>query len=332
MTVDTPGPGRPAGDFLREAEAFRPELLAHCYRMLGSFDDAEDLVQETYLRAWRAWDRFEGRSSVRTWLYRIATNLCLTALTHASRRVLPSGLGPPSGDHDAPPQDAGAGTLWLQPFPDVALAAAFGDPADAISARAGLRLALVAALQHLSARQRAVLILRDVLAFPAAEVAATLDMSVAAVKSALQRARARLDELAVRADDLAEPESSQARAVLDAYIAAFENADAGALTRLLRTDATLEVTPSRTWFAGKRTCAPFLARYVLTTPGEYCMYPTTANGQPAAVTYRRPRPGQPYAPFGVAVLRTRAAHLAGITAFTDPALVTRFGCPGRSRD
>ncbi len=134
------------------------------------------------------------------------------------------------------------------------------------------------------------------------------------------------------ADHLAEPDSAQARVVLDAYIAAFENADAAALTRLLRADATLEVTPSRTWFAGNRACAPFLARYVLISPGEYRMYPASANGQPAAVTYRRPGPGQPYAPLGVAVLRTDTTHLVSITAFTDPTLVARFGYPDQPPD
>src|SRR4051794_24436983 len=259
--------------FMADALGYRGELLAHCYRMTGSLFDAEDLVQETYLRAWRSRATFEGRASLRSWLYRIATNACLTALGHSSRRVLPSGLGAPSGDPDEAARPAPAGTQWLQPFPDSLLGGASNDPAELAVIRSTLRLALVASLQYLPARQRAVFILREVLAFPAADVAATLDMTVPAVKSALQRARARLDEVALSADDLAEPDSPEARAVLDRYVAAFENADAAALEELLRADATLEVSGSATWFAGKRTCAPYLARHVLLTAGEYRMTP-----------------------------------------------------------
>jgi RNA polymerase sigma-70 factor (ECF subfamily) len=314
------------GDFVRAAEVFRRELLAHCYRMLGSVDDAEDVVQETYLRAWRAYDGFEGRSSVRSWLYRIATNVCLTALRHKSRRVLPSGLGGPGGDPDTAPVQASADTEWLQPFPNSVLGAESNDPADIVAPRSSLRLALVASLQYLPARQRAVLILRDVLAFPAAEVAEILDMTVPAVKSALQRARARMGDVAPTTDEIVEPDSPQARAILDRYIAAFENADAKALRDLLRTDASLEMTPMSTWFSGKRTCAPFLARYILRTPGEYRMYPVIANGQPAAVVYRRDADAD-YEPFGIAVLTTDAGHITGIAVFTDPLLVRRFGFP-----
>ena len=155
--------------FVTDTEPFRRELLAHCYRMLGSVNDAEDLVQETYLRAWRSYDGFEGRSSVRTWLYRIATNACLNALVHHSRRVLPSGLGGPEPDPESQGVIAGPAVAWLQPIPDALVVAAGGDPADTVAAREGLRLALIASLQYLPGTQRAVLILRDVLAFPAAE-------------------------------------------------------------------------------------------------------------------------------------------------------------------
>ncbi len=305
--------------FLREAEAYRRELVAHCYRMLGSLDDAEDLVQETYLRAWRAYREFEGRSSLRTWLYRIATNACLSALQHKSRRMLPSGLGPGTDDPDQTPVMAGADVQWLQPFPDVLLDS--NDPAEIVATRSNLRLALVASLQYLPDRQRAVLILRDVLGFPAADVAEMLDLSVAAVKSALQRARARLDELTARPEDIVEPDSAEARDVLDRYMAAFENADAKALEELLRTDASLEVTPSRTWFAGKQTCVPYLTRHVLLRPGEYRMFGTIANGQPAAMGYRDGKA------FAVAVLTTDAHNLVRITVFTDPGLFERFGFP-----
>src|SRR4051812_20304929 len=171
-------------DFLREAAPYRRELLAHCYRMLGSVHDAEDQVQETYLRAWRSYNAFEGRSSLRTWLHRIATNACLSALEQRARRVLPSGLGGPADDPDAPPAPADPGVSWLGPVPDALLAVEAHDPATISGVRDSVRLALVAALQHLPARQRAVLLLRDVLGFSATEVAGMIGTSTAAVKSA----------------------------------------------------------------------------------------------------------------------------------------------------
>src|SRR4051812_33276834 len=185
-------------DFTSLTGRFRGELLAHCYRMLGSAADAEDLVQETYLRAWRSYEGFEGRSSLRTWLYRIATNACLTALEGRGRRPLPSGLGGPSDDPEAPLVPA-FDVPWLQPFPDAALGD-HADPAARVAARGSLRLALVAAMQVLPPRQRAVLVLRDVLEFSAAEVAAVLDTSTAAVNSALQRARAGLAAAGIEED------------------------------------------------------------------------------------------------------------------------------------
>src|SRR5918912_3714431 len=178
-------------DFTDLTGRFRGEVLAHCYRMLGSADEAEDAVQETYLRAWRSFDRFEGRASVRTWLYRIATNVCLTEIERRGRRPLPSGLGGPSGDPEAPPV-AGPEVPWLQPFPDALLAGEREDPAAVAVSRAGTRLAYVAALQYLSARQRAILILRDVLEWPAAEVADLLDTTTTAVNSGMRRARAQI--------------------------------------------------------------------------------------------------------------------------------------------
>ena len=310
--------------FVRDAEVYRGELLAHCYRMLGSYSDAEDLVQETYVRAWRARDGFEGRASLRSWLYRIATNTCLSALAHRSRRVLPSGLMGPTQDPDAPLLFAESHVRFLEPFP--MLSPPVSDPAEIVAARAGLRLALIASLQLLPPRQRAVLILRDVLAFSAAEVAAILDMTVAAVKSALQRARARIDGLAPSPEEIAEPESPQAQAILDRYITAFQDADADLLEDLLREDASLEVTPSTTWFAGKRTCWPYLDRHVLHEAGEYRMFRAVANDQPAAVTYRRAADGVLRA-FAIAVLTTDAVHLVAITVFVDPALVAAFGYP-----
>jgi RNA polymerase sigma-70 factor, ECF subfamily len=195
--------------FVEDTEPFRRELLAHCYRLLGSFQDAEDLVQETYLRAWRSYGGFEGRSSVRTWLYQIATNGCLTELAKRGRRMLPSGLGDPEQDPGACPEDAGSAVSWLQPVPDTLVTPDSGDPAAIVAARAGLRLALIASLQYLPPRQRAVLVLRDVLAFPATEVAVMLGTTTVSVKSALQRARARLKEAAPAADQVIEPAESR---------------------------------------------------------------------------------------------------------------------------
>jgi RNA polymerase sigma-70 factor (ECF subfamily) len=317
--------------FVRDTEPLRREMLAHCYRMLGSVDDAEDLVQETYLRAWRAYGTFEGRSSVRTWLYRIATNACLTALERSGRRVLPSGLGGPEPDPQAPPEPAGPGVGWLQPIPDALVAPDDADPAVVVAAREGLRLALIAALQYLPGTQRAVLILRDVLAFPATEVAVILGLSVTAVKSSLQRARGRLRELSLAADDITEPASPHARALLDQYIAAFQDADAAALQRLLRHDAQMEATPFRTWFAGSKTCVPFLSNWILGAPGDWRMLPTSANGQPAAVGYRRGPDGALHA-YGVVVLAVTGTGISRIASFGDPALASRFGFPATLPD
>ncbi len=313
-----------ARDFAARTEPFRRELLAHCYRMLGSLHDAEDVVQETYLRAWRSYGGFEQRSSVRTWLHRIATNACLTALERRGRRVLPSGLTSPSDDPYAPPVPAGPEVDWVQPFPDALVE---GDPAAAVVAREDLRLALIASLQHLPARQRAVLLLRDVLAFPAAEVAAVLGISTAAVKSALQRARARMEEASATADGTIEPDEPQARALLDRYIAAFENADAAAVKEVLREDAALEMVGSRTWFSGLRTCLPFITSpQVLGSPGDWRMLPTIANGQPAAAAYLRGDSGTHEA-YGIAVLTPRMDGIARIVVFGDPELVSVFGFP-----
>jgi RNA polymerase sigma-70 factor, ECF subfamily len=312
--------------FVKDAEPFRRELLAHCYRMLGSLHDAEDLVQETYLRASRAYLEFEGRSSVRTWLYRIATNACLSALTHRSRRVLPSGLGPPESDPLAPSAPGQADVVWLQPVPDGLVTPESADPAVVVAGREGLRVALIASLQFLPGRQRAVLILRDVLAFSASEVAVMLDTSTTAVKSTLQRARARLQELALVADEIVEPGEPEARALLDQYIAAFEAADATALGRLLCRDATLEATPFQTWFAGNETCVPCLRHSVLGSPGDWRMRPTIANGQPAAACYTRDPQGV-YRAYGIVVLTITREGISRIVSFGDPSLVPAFGFP-----
>ena len=309
--------------FVADTEPFRRELIAHCYRMLGSIQDAEDLVQDTYLRAWRSYGGFEGRSSVRTWLYQIATNRCLTELAKRSRRMLPSGLYAAEQDPRAYPEGAGPEVNWLQPAPDAMVTPDSADPAAIVTAREGLRLALIASLQFLPPRQRAILVLRDVLAFPATEVAVMLGTTTPSVKSALQRARARLKELGPVADQIAEPTESRARALLDKYITAFENSDAAALERLLLADATIEAPPLRTWFTGRKTCVLFLRNYVLGSPGDWRMLATSANGQPAATAYTRDQRGN-YQPYGICVLTVTGHGVSHIRSFADPSLVTLF--------
>ncbi|WP_432856769.1 RNA polymerase subunit sigma-70 [Amycolatopsis sp. CA-161197] len=317
----------PADRFAAETEPFRRELLAHCYRMAGSAHDAEDLVQETYLRAWRSYAGFEGRAPIRSWLYKIATNVCLTSVQQRKIRMLPSGLGGPQDRSERPADPGAPGEVsWLEPWPDRWTALADDDPATSVVARESVRLALIASLQHLPARQRAILILRDVLAFSAAETAQLLGTTTAAVKSGLQRARARLGELEPRPERLLEPADPRARALLDGYITAFERSDAGLLQQVLRTDATLEATPFREWQAGLVNCIRMLAADVLGAPGDWRMVPTTANGQPAAVEYRRDEAGV-FRGIGIVVLAPTATGVARVVAFHDEALVTLFGFP-----
>jgi RNA polymerase sigma-70 factor, ECF subfamily len=313
-------------EFGRLTDPFRPELLAHCYRMLGSVHDAEDQVQETLLRAWRSYGEFEGRASVRTWLYRIATNACLRALETSSRRPLPSGLGAPGEDADWP---AGAGrpqVPWLEPIPDALLGAGAADPASAVAARDGMRLALIAALQYLPGRQRAVLILRDVLAWRAAEVAELLGVSTVAVNSALQRARARLRQVAPAEDELREPADTGDRALLGRYAAAFENADTAALMELLRDDASFEMPPLPTWFTGRAQIGAFLESHVLRGPGDLVMIPVLANGQPAFAAYLRDPDGVHRA-HAIQVLTITGSRISGIVSFLDPGLFAAFSLP-----
>ena len=294
--------------------------------MTGSVQEAEDIVQDTYFRAWRAFGRFEGRSSVRTWLYRIATNACLTALQRRSRRPLPSGLGPPSADPLAPPRPEPPGVRWLEPVPDHLVIDEAGDPADVVTARESVRLALVAALQVLPPRQRAALILCDVLSLTPAGAAEVLDVSVPALKSLLQRARARLAKVPLSDEDLAEPSDRGARRVLDRYMAAFARSDMAALERLLAEDAALEMTGTTTWFSGQATCIPYIRAFAIGSPGDWEMAGLHANGQLGAAAYHRGDDGR-YHPFAVVVLAVTATHLKRISLFTDPALFTRFGLP-----
>jgi RNA polymerase sigma-70 factor, ECF subfamily len=324
MTADLP---EIQEQFAAATERFRRELLAHCYRMVGSAHDAEDLVQETYLRAWRSYAGFEGRASIRSWLYKIATNVCLTALEARRIRVLPSGLAGPYDGPDRPPDQVAPGDIsWLEPLPDRWIAPATDDPAAKTIARESLRLALIASLQHLPARQRAILILREVLRFSAAETAEILGTTTAAVKSGLQRARARLDEVEPAPGELLEPTDERARALLDGYIAAFERSDAALLEQVLRADATLEATPFRDWQAGRVNCIRMLDRYVMGAPGDWRMIATTANGQPAAVEYHRDAGGA-FRANGIVVLTATVSGISRVVAFHDPTVAALFGVP-----
>ena len=312
-------------EFTELTGTYRRELLAHCYRMLGSIDEAEDVVQETYLRAWRSYDGFEGRSSARTWLYRIATNACLTAIERRGRRPLPSGLGAPSTDPDVP-LVAGPEVAWLQPYPDVLLGDLPDDPAAVAMSRAGIRLAFVAALQHLSARSRAVLILRDVLQWSAAEVAELLGTTPTAVHSALRRARADVARSTPAVDDVAEPGEAERRGLVERFAEAIERADAAAVAELLRADATLEMPPLLTWFVGRDPVARFLGANLLLEPGGLRTVRTRANDQDALGVYSR-GPDGVHRAHAVIVLTVSPTGITRMVAFQDPGLFPAFGLP-----
>jgi RNA polymerase sigma-70 factor, ECF subfamily len=287
----------------------RRGLHLHCYRMLGSYHDAEEATQETLLRAWRRLTTFESRAPLRHWLYRIATTTCLNLL--AARTRLPAAF---------------AEVSHLTPYPDDLLdqlPADDADPATVAERRESVGLAFIAALQCLPATQRAVLILRDVLAWPTAEVAEVVGTTTAAVKSLLQRARARLEQVAPKADQVTEPSEPEARALLDQYIAAFENSDAAALERLLRQDATLELPPSSTWFAGGAAIARAVS--ALGSPGDWRMLPSAANGQPAAAVYHRSE--GTYRAYAIVVLTATTRGIARIVVFGDLGLFAKFGLP-----
>ena len=307
-------------DFLSQADPYRRELLAHCYRMLGSVHDAEDLVQETYLRAWRAFDRFEGRSTVRTWLYRIATSACLTALESRGRRPLPAGLAGPS-DTAGQPLETRPEVPWLEPIPTD------DDPASIVASRESMRLAFIAALQHLPPRQRAVLILRDVLAWRAAEVADLLDTSTAAVNSALQRARAQLDQVAPKQDEVAEPSAEDTRELLERYVSAFERKDVAAIVALLTEDAGWEMPPFDTWFLGRDSVARHLEGQCPGGPGDFRGELTSANGGPAVGLYLRGADGV-FRPFCLQVLTPAGGGFGHVVSFFDDRLFDAFGLPG----
>ncbi|GAA2787448.1 sigma-70 family RNA polymerase sigma factor [Kribbella solani] len=305
-------------EFEARVAPYRRELLTHCYRMLGSVHDAEDLVQETLLRAWRAIDRYdETRASLRTWLYRIATNVCLTALKGRGRRALPSGLVGAATDAQAPIEPM-TEVPWLQPFPT--------DPADALSTRGSLRLALVAAMQYLPARQRAVLVLRDVLDWPAADVAEALETTTASVNSALQRARARLAEIDLQEEDVAEPVDQEIRTVVDDYVRAFEAADVQGLTRLLTERVVLEMPPAPLWFVGRDAYGEFMERVYSLRGTAWRMLPTVANGQPAAGAYVRGDDGRFHA-HSLQVFTVGGTGISHNITFFDQDLFGYFGLP-----
>ncbi|MDQ3991093.1 MAG: sigma-70 family RNA polymerase sigma factor [Actinomycetota bacterium] len=304
----------------------RPELTAYAYRMLGSAFEAEDAVQETMIRAWRGLDRFEGRSALRSWLYRIATNVCLDMLDGRSRRARPMDLGP------AGPADAALlgqplpEVTWIEPVPDARVLPATGDPAEVAEMRDTVRLAFVAALQHLPPRQRAVLILREVLRWKATEVAELLDTTVASVNSALQRARAALAASDVSA--LTEPLDDEQRSLLARYVDAFERYDMDALTSLLHEDATWAMPPYALWLQTHED----IRRWCL-GPGIGCdgsrLVPVEANGSPAFGQYK-PSPGGGHEPWSLQVLELSGGAIAGITFFLDTErMFPMFGLPSR---
>ena len=305
--------------FAEEIEPYRGELTAHCYRMLGSVHDAEDAVQETYLRAWRARETYDAsRASLRTWMYRIATNACLTARQSDARRPLPSGfvaasepLAPFVPGHEVP---------WLQPLPDALLDA--GDPARAAMEGSTLRLAFVAALQHLSARQRAVLILRDVLDFSAAESAEILGTTVVSVNSALRRARATMAASGA-GPDTHEPSAAEQRAIVERYLAAFRRADVEGLTRLLADEVLMEMPPMLNWFTGRDAYARFMTWVFEANGADWRLVPVGANGQPALAAYVRD--GVAYRRHTLQVFTVSRQGITRCSAFQDDEVFAAFG-------
>jgi len=305
-----------------ELEQHRRELTAHCYRMLGSPFEAEDAVQETLLRAWRSLDRFEGRSALRSWLYRIATNVCLDMLEGRERRARPMDLGP-AGEPVAENLRTLPEVTWIQPVPDSLVA----DPADAVASRDTIRLAFVAALQHLPPRQRAVLILCEVLRWKASEVAELLDTSVASVNSALQRARATLEASELTPEgSFEEPD----RELLERYVQAFERYDMDALTSLIRDDATQSMPPYDLWLSGRDDIFAWWLGPGIACKGSRVVPVTTANGSPAFGQYKPSETGEGYEPWALQVLELSDGRIGELTFFLDTETIfPLFGLPLR---
>ena len=312
----------------RSLEQHRTELTGYAYRMLGSTFEAEDAVQETMVRAWKSIDRFEGRAALRSWLYRITTNVCLDMLNGRQRRARPMDMGP-AGAADA---EFHGGVLpeaaWLEPMPDTRVLPEDGDPAELAASRETLRLAFVNALQHLPPRQRAVLILREVLRWQATEVAELLDTSVASVNSALQRARAQLADNDLTPDTPVDPLDDSQRELLDRYVAAFEQYDMDALTSLLQEDATLSMPPFDLWLRGTDEIRTWFLGHGIDCKGSRLL-PVNANGSPGFGQYR-PSPNGGWEPWALQVLEISDGRIAHLNSFLDTQrFFPLFGLPPR---
>jgi RNA polymerase sigma-70 factor (ECF subfamily) len=313
-----------AGDedaFAQLVTPYRTELRAHCYRMLGSIHDAEDAHQETLLRAWRGLARFAGRSSLRSWLYTVATNVCLRAIERRPKRVLPIDYGPATADPHADPGEPVTESVWIEPYPS---------PDARYEQRESVELAFVAALQHLPAQQRAVLILRDVLGFTGAETAAALDTNPDAVYSTLQRAHKtvadRLPEQTQQAT-LRSLGDDQLRVIVESYVDAWERHDVDALAAMLAEDAALTMPPHPTWFRGRDTVAAFLRDKPFADRNRWRVVPTQANGQPAFGHFLWDDEAQAFLAREVVVLTLAGDRIAELTIFRDPGLLAQFGLP-----
>ncbi|MDN3351548.1 sigma-70 family RNA polymerase sigma factor [Actinomadura sp. DC4] len=308
-----------------ELEHYRVELTGYCYRMLGSVFEAEDAVQDTFVRAWRGLDRFEGRSSLRSWLYHIATNVCFDLLNSRKRRARPVDLGPAT-TADAPIDPPLAETAWIEPAPDAGVLPSGGDPAEQAVYRDTIRLAFVAALQHLPPKQRAVLILREVLRWRAGEVADLLDTSAASVNSALQRARTTLDERGVTDSDPVEPLDSAQRSLVARYVDAFERFDIDGLVSLLHEDATQTMPPYAMWLRGREELRTWWHGQGSGCRGSR-LVPVEANAAPAFGQYRPSGPGGRHEPWALQILRLSGDRVVGIDCFLDTRLFALFGLP-----
>ncbi|KIF76384.1 RNA polymerase sigma70 factor [Streptomyces sp. 150FB] len=309
-------------------EKHRTELTGYCYRMLGSAFEAEDAVQDTMVRAWRSFEKFEGRSSLRSWLYRIATNVCLDMLNAGNRRARPMDLSGPTPVARAQ-LSARPEVTWLEPVPDGRVLPSVTDPAERAVERETIRLAFMAALQHLPPKQRAVLILREVLAWKASEVAELLESSVASVNSALQRARATLAESEPAATDTANPLDEEQKELLERYVAAFEGYDMKALTALLHEDATLSMPPYDLWLQGHDNIVGWMLGV-----GSVCrdsrLIPTVANGSPAFAHYHPAEDGNGHTPWALMVIEIVDGRITGINSFLDTdRWFPLFGLPPR---
>jgi RNA polymerase sigma-70 factor, ECF subfamily len=310
-------------EFERRIGPYRREVLAHCYRMMGALSDAEDVLQDTWVRAWRAFDRYDSnRASLRTWLHRIATNACLNALEGRRHRPLPSGLGTPVTG-DAPLARGADDVAWLEPIPDALLGARADDPGALLARRGELRLAVVAATQLLAPRPRAILVLRDVLDLSAAEVAEVLGTTVAAVNSGLQRARAQLAQADIGPEEVLEPDDPERRAIVARYVAAFERADVTALRALLVEEAILEMPPFAIWLRGRQDYARFVERVFEMRGRDWRTQLTAANGQPAFAAYAGNGRGE-YTIHTLQILDITRGGVARNVVYMDPSLLARF--------